>query len=158
MAKKSTATRQANAARRPQTPAKSTGVTLVRSRQDQEAQEKAADGAVATRAAPTPKLTTAASTSGAAKQRSAPVVERPRALEAPKPAKPAPKAETAPARQQAPYMQASRVARARATQRARAANVITPQHYAYVLKDLRLIAALAVAMFAIIIVLHFVLG
>jgi hypothetical protein len=55
-------------------------------------------------------------------------------------------------------MQATRVARARATQRARAANVITPQHYAYVLKDLRLIAGLAGSMFLVIIILHFVLG
>lgn len=86
-------------------------------------------------------------------------MERPRALEAAKPTKPAPKPEAATARQTtARGTQASRVARARATQRARAANIITPEHYAYVLKDLRLIAALAGTMFLVIIILHFVLG
>lgn len=158
MAKKSTATRQANAARRSQTTAKSTGAMLVRAQHDQQAKEAPVEtktGAVATQAAPTTKSTPTAS---AAKPRGAPTVERPRALEVSKLAKPAPKAEAPSTRQPANRMQASRVARARATQRARAANVITPEHYAYVLKDLRLIAGLAITMFAIIIILHFVLG
>ena len=76
-----------------------------------------------------------------------------------KPARPAaPKAEATTARQQqVARAQAARVARARATQRTRTANVITPEHYGYVRKDLQLIATLAVSMFAIIIILHFVL-
>jgi hypothetical protein len=53
--------------------------------------------------------------------------------------------------------QAARVARARATQRARTANLISPTNYSYVLNDLKLIAGLAVAMFAVIIILHFAL-
>jgi hypothetical protein len=53
--------------------------------------------------------------------------------------------------------QAARVARARATQRARAANLISPTNYSYVPNDLKLIAGLAVAMFAVIIILHFAL-
>ena len=158
MAKKSTATRQANAARRSQTTAKSSGVTLVRSHQGQETKEPASS-AVDTRETKAPQASPAAKpAASAARPRVAPAVERPRALEAPKQAKPAPKPESAPARQANTRAQSSRVARARATQRARAANVITPEHYSYVLKDLRLIAALAVAMFAVIVVLHFVLG
>jgi adenine-specific DNA methylase len=39
----------------------------------------------------------------------------------------------------------------------RQSNLVTPEHYRYVLKDLRLIAALAVIMFGIIIALTFVL-
>lgn len=161
MAKKSTATRQANAARRSQTTAKS-GATLVRTqlRETGEAQEapEAKEATSSTTAKqPKPASNTAAAAS-AAKPRVAPAVERPRVLEAPKTAKPAPKPEAAPTRQPNTRTQASRVARARATQRARTANIITPEHYAYVLKDLRLIAALAIAMFTVIIILHFVLG
>ena len=39
----------------------------------------------------------------------------------------------------------------------RQSNLVTPEHYRYVLKDLRLIAALAVIMFGIIIALTFIL-
>jgi hypothetical protein len=39
----------------------------------------------------------------------------------------------------------------------RPANLITAEHYAYVRNDLRIIAALAGAMFLVIIILHFVL-
>ncbi|HLZ25493.1 MAG TPA: hypothetical protein VKQ30_25500 [Ktedonobacterales bacterium] len=157
MAKKSTATRQANAARRSQTTAKPTGATLVRAPHEQGA---AATGTVATQAAPVraPKPASAPPVTNAGKPHAAPVVERPRSLEAPKSAKPAPRLDTAPARSPNARTQASRVARARATQRARAASIITPEHYSYVLKDLRLIAGLALAMFLIIVVLHFVLG
>ena len=49
------------------------------------------------------------------------------------------------------------LARGPATQRARAVNVITPEHYSYVLNDLKLIGALALGMFAVILVLHFTL-
>ena len=157
MAKKSTATRQANAARRSQTTAKPSGATLVRAN-GQETKETTT-GAVATQPAPAEKPASTPAAVSAAKPRVAVPQARPRALEAPKPAKPAPKMEAAPARQpNTTRTQASRVARARATQQRRAASVITPEHYAYVLKDLRLIAALAITMFAIIIILHFVLG
>jgi hypothetical protein len=98
--------------------------------------------------------------------------QRTKPVEASKPAKapagavkPAAKAAAAPAQPQAqasakpqgPKAQAARVARARAAQRARAANLINPMNYSYVLTDLRLIAGLAVMMFAVIIILHFVL-
>ena len=53
--------------------------------------------------------------------------------------------------------QATRLARARATQRARVANMISPEHYSYVLTDLRLILSVAAAFAIILIVLHFVL-
>jgi hypothetical protein len=61
-------------------------------------------------------------------------------------------------RAQADRAQAAKLARAREMQRSRAANLITPEHYDYVIKDLRLIGILAASMFAVIIVLHFVLG
>ncbi len=50
-----------------------------------------------------------------------------------------------------------RMARARATQAARTKNLITPENYAYVLGDLKLIIALAVAGFGVLIALTFVL-
>ncbi len=53
--------------------------------------------------------------------------------------------------------QATRLARARATQRTRAANLITPEHYKYVLTDLRLIGAVAILFAVFLIVMHFVL-
>ncbi len=50
-----------------------------------------------------------------------------------------------------------RLARARATQRARVANMISPEHYSYVLGDLRLILGVAAVFVVILIVLHFTL-
>ncbi len=50
-----------------------------------------------------------------------------------------------------------RLARARATQAARTKNLITPEHYAYVLGDLKLVVGLAVTAFAVLIALTFVL-
>lgn len=154
MAKKSTAARQSNAARRPQTPAKAAGVTLVRTPKATEPGNSGTDTEART--------ATASPAASAEKPRAAAsaTLPRPRVQEAPRPApKPAPKPEPAP-QSKAPqnHAQAARVARARATQRARIANMITPEHYSYVLNDLKLIAALAVSMFAVIIVLHFVLG
>jgi hypothetical protein len=145
MAKKSTATRQTPAARRSQTTARTTAkaadVMLVR-------------GANATRpTAPVPantKPVAAARPAGVGQQ------ERPRALEAPRAARPtAPRKE--PAAQPTPKAQASRVARARVTQRARTANLITPEHYSYVINDLKLIAGLVISMFLVIIVLAIIL-
>ncbi len=156
MAKKSTAARQAQAARRPQTTAKQAAVTLVRTpRPDAGAPAADAKSTAATPAAPTRAVVPA---------------QRQRPVEASKPAnapaaKPAAKAVAAsvpaqaqtPAKPQGPKAQAARVARARAAQRARAANLINPMNYSYVLNDLKLIAGLAVTMFAVIIILHFVL-
>jgi hypothetical protein len=53
--------------------------------------------------------------------------------------------------------QDTRVARARATQRARQAGLITPEHYSYVIGDLKLVAWLAGGAFAILIALTFFL-
>lgn len=142
MAKKSTATRQANAARRSQTATKAPAVALVRAPKET---DETSDTNKSHATTPT-----------AAKNVVTANAERPRSPAVPKAAKPAPKQEQV-ARQDNTRTQAARVARARATQRARTANLITPEHYGYVINDLKLIAALAVTMFAIIIVLHFVL-
>jgi TPP-dependent indolepyruvate ferredoxin oxidoreductase alpha subunit len=152
MAKKSTATRQANAARRSQTTSRPSDVTLVRT-------PKPAQNA-ATGAAPAPvKSQAVAAKKPAAAPHAAPPVNRPRALEVTMPNKPAaPKPAPAPAQQQAAAkVQAARIARAKATQRARTGNVITPEHYSYVINDLKWIGGLAFVMFATIIVLHFAL-
>jgi hypothetical protein len=181
MAKKSTATRQA--ARRPQTTGKQPSVALVRTQRPESgtpSQPASPSGArmvkPAERPAAAPRPTTtnpeeqATKTASPVTPEPAPAkaatprrmviapAERPRAPEV-KPARSAaPKAEAAAARQQqVARAQAARVARARATQRARTANVITPEHYAYVRKDLRLTATLAVSMLALIVILHFVL-
>jgi len=141
MAKKSTATRQTPAARRSQTTAKTADVMLVR-------------GANATR--PTAPAPTNAKPAAPARSSGVSQQERPRALEVPRAVRPtAPRKEPAP--QPAPKAQASRVARARVTQRARTANLITPEHYSYVIGDLKLIAGLVVSMFAVIIVLAIIL-
>lgn len=147
MAKKSTTARQMNAARRPQTAAKAPDVALVRA-----PKTDATGTAASSSESAQPSLATAA--------RSKAVVsaDRPKPLATPKATKPATAtAESVIARQQAAKAQAVRIERARSAQRARSANQISPLHYTYVLKDLRLIAALAVVMFAVIIVLHFVL-
>lgn len=146
MAKKSTATRQANAARRSQTTAKAPAVALVRAPKDT-SETSVTSKSLAAATAPA----RGAITSNAERPRSPAVSQTARPA-----ARPAPRPEPA-ARQESARTQATRVARARATQRARSANMINPEHYGYVIKDLRLIATLAVAMFAIIIVLHFVL-
>lgn len=142
MAKKSTATRQANAARRSQTTGKAPAVALVRAPKETN-ETSATSKSPATATAPTKSAVT-------------PNAERPRSPTVSKAVRPAARQEPV-ARPEAPRAQASRVARARATQRARTANLINPEHYGYVINDLKLIAALAVTMFAIIIVLHFVL-
>ena len=53
--------------------------------------------------------------------------------------------------------QNQRVARARAVQRARQANLISAENYSYVLGDLKLVVALALSAFAVLIALTFVL-
>jgi hypothetical protein len=154
MAKKSTATRQANAARRSQTTPRPSDVMLVRTPKPTQ------NAPSATGAAPAPvKSQPVAAKKPAAAPHAAPPVNRPRALEVTRPNKPAAsKPAPAPAQQQAAAkVQAARVARAKATQRARTGNVITPEHYSYVINDLKLIGTLAVLMFGAIIVLHFAL-
>jgi len=69
---------------------------------------------------------------------------------------PAPAAKPAPA-PTAVKRQDTRVARARATQRARQAGLISAENYSYVLGDLKLVAALAIGAFAILIALTFIL-
>ena len=156
MAKKSTATRQANAARRSQTTPRPSDVILVRA-------PKPGENAVPSAASVAPastKTQPVAPKKPAPTPQAAPPVNRPRALEVARPNKPAaPKPEPAPGRQQAAAVkaQAARIARAKATQRARTANVITPEHYSYVINDLKLIGTLAVLMFGAIIVLHYAL-
>ncbi|HKW23439.1 MAG TPA: hypothetical protein VJO13_18805, partial [Ktedonobacterales bacterium] len=54
--------------------------------------------------------------------------------------------------------QERRVARAKEMRRIREANMVTAEHYRYVLLDLRLTGILAALMFTVIIVLHFVLS
>ncbi len=176
MAKKSTATRQANAARRSQTTAKAPGVTLVR----QSGQSKAGEDAV-TAASNSTTNTNTNTTTNTAKSASATATApaasatrparttvvatstRPRAPEVNRPStakSAAPKTEntTRPASPAtAKGQQANRIARAKATQRARSASLVSPEHYAYVKNDLKLIATLAISMFAIIIILHFVI-
>lgn len=157
MAKKSTAARHNNAARRPQTTAKTAGVTLVRTPKET-GPEKAGAGTAVERS-PETQAASAGTQEKKPQTASSAIAPRSRAPEAPKAAaKPAPKPESAQSKPQPNRVQAARVARARATQRARIANMITPEHYSYVLNDLRLIASLAAAMFVVIIVLHFVLG
>ena len=141
MAKKSTATRQTPAARRSQTTVKAAEVMLVRT-------AKATDSTAPAPANAKPAAT--AKPTGVSQQ------ERPRALEAPRAARPtAPRRE--PPAHTAPKAQASRVARARVTQRARTANLVTPEHYGYVINDLKLIAGLVISMFLVIIVLAIIL-
>lgn len=146
MSKKSTATRQANAARRPQTASKAPAVALVRTPR---AITGVGGSATATAAKPQPKTATNSFVVAAP--------ERPRPVEVARSTRPAPKREPVAAAPQVDRTNAARVARARATQRARAATHITPDHYAYVINDLKVIAALAIAMFVIIIALHFIL-
>lgn len=93
----------------------------------------------------------------------APIAKAPAAnTAAPKPAaaKPAPVAATAPraAQPAAPArVSETRIQRATATRARRVESIVTPEHYGYVLKDLRLTFALALIMFTVIVVLHFVL-
>jgi hypothetical protein len=73
-------------------------------------------------------------------------------------AKPGAKAATPPQSAHASREQERRVARAKEMRRIREANMVTAEHYRYVLHDLRLTGILAALMFTVIIVLHFVLS
>jgi len=162
------------AARKPQTPGGATSsATLVRAPGAQPAsapETPSASNVVADTAAPTAAATpsgaaTASRPATASGERQAAVVERPAAPK-PTPAKPAaakpaaakPVASTArPQANTTTREQNQRLARARATQRARQANLISAEHYSYVLGDLKLIVALAVSALVVLIALTFVL-
>ena len=166
MAKKSAPTRPA--ARKPVATGKQTAVALVRAPRSEngvsttpamKATVKQAPATATAARAGSVSAPTQAAPSAAPKPMMVSPAARPRVPEvkAARPA-PAPKVEAAATRQtQASRVQAASVARARAVQRARAAHAISPEQYGYVRKDLRLIFSLAISMFAIIIILHFVL-
>lgn len=181
MAKKSTATRQQSTTpRRPQTAsrlssARPANVTLVRATKPAEEEKAVASTASATSTPPAasadtkPKASMPSSTSPkkpAAEKRvpGVPATMRPRAPEiTTRPKAPAPRPQASQQQAQpapgsaAAKAQAVRIARARAVQRARTANLVTPEHYSYVARDLKLIAVLACAMVIVLIVLHFTL-
>lgn len=147
MAKKSTATRQANAARRSQSMSRAPEVTLVR-------QPKTATGqsgeAPAAKAAPTASASSAKQVViGGTRQRVPAVTKTPTA----RPVSPKPEnAARTPGK-----TQTSRVARAQTSQRVRNVSRVSPEQYGYVKKDLRFIGILAASMFLVIIALSFVL-
>jgi hypothetical protein len=159
MAKKSTAARQASAARRSQTASRAPEVTLVRQ------QPKTAAGvdtspttnekATASTSTPSSPVTTsrpaAKTVVGPAARPRIPEVARNSTIAKPSGIRP----ENVVRQQSRP--QAARAPRAQANQRARNVSHISPEQYGYVKKDLKLIATLAASMFAIIIVLHFLL-
>jgi hypothetical protein len=158
MPKKSTAAHKAQAARRSQAAARSQNVALVRT--------SGATGVETASSTPDTPVTSAP-------KPSAPAASTPRASSsAPKSAgrtatatRPATTNVKPGAKQAAPSQgayasreQERRVARAKEMRRIREANMVTAEHYRYVLHDLRLTGILAAAMFTVIIVLHFVLG
>ncbi len=153
MAKKSTATRQANAARRSQSMSRAPEVTLVR-------QPKTASGeAPVSKAAPAVSTSSASSAKpvkstsvvigGTTRQRIPEVAKTPTA----RPASPKPESSA----RTPTKTQSTRVARAQTSQRVRTVSRVSPEQYGYVKNDLRLIGVLAACMFAVIIVLSFVL-
>jgi hypothetical protein len=150
MAKKSTATRQANAARRSQSMSRAPEVTLVR-------QPKTASGE-----APAAKPAPAASISSAKQVKSTAVViggttrqRIPEVAKTPTTRPVSPKPESL-ARTPS-KTQTTRVARAQTSQRVRTVSRVSPEQYSYVKNDLRLIGIIAACMFTAIIILSFVL-
>ena len=165
MPKKSTVARQAHAARRSQTAARSQNVALVRapgvgvSSDTSTADPVAASSS--TTSATTEKSASSVATAPASRPASSASKSATRTATAARPAtsaKPAAKPVAASQGQHAVREQEKRVARAREMRRVRQANVVTAEHYRYVIHDLRLTGILAAAMFAVIVVLHFVLG
>ena len=163
MPKKSTAAHKAQAAHRSQTAARSQNVALVRA-PGADAASATPDTSVATGASattsttpkPSASITSAPRTSSSASKsatRTA-TATRPATASAKPAAKPAATSQGAYASRE----QERRVARAREMRRIREANMVTAEHYRYVLHDLRLTGILAALMFTVIIVLHFVLG
>lgn len=173
MAKKTSVARRSSAARKPQATDKPAQVRLVRPEGSAAGVAPGALLTASTAGAATgsqPAIHTPPSQRAAApadpRTSAARSVARPALMPAPRPVvppapMPAPRPGTPAAlgTARAPdRTQANRIARARATQRARTAYQITPEHYSYVLRDLRLTAALAALMFSVIIILHFVLA
>lgn len=163
MPKKSTAAHKAQAARRSQTAARSQNVALVRA-PGADAASAAPDTAVATGASaptsttpkPSASIASAPRTSPSASKSATRTATATRAATAS--AKPAAKPAATSQGAYASREQERRVARAREMRRIREANMVTAEHYRYVLHDLRLTGILAALMFTVIIVLHFVLG
>lgn len=168
MPKKSTAAHKAQAARRSQAAARSQNVALVRAPSvtgvetapatPDTAITPGASAVTPTAPKPSPSVVSAPRTSSSAPKSSArtATATRPAPTNAKPGAKPA-----ATSQSQGTYAsrdQERRVARAREMRRIREANMVTAEHYRYVLHDLRLTGILAALMFAVIIVLHFVLG
>ncbi len=154
--------------RKPQAPERAGTATLVRPTSSATPETPSAANIVAEPQTATPKAQP--QRPAAAKPVSAEKPAAPKAV-APKPAaakpaaakpaaaKPATSAAAAAARPNAggAREQNQRVARARAVQCARQANLISAENYSYVLGDLKLVAALAVSAFAVLIALTFVL-
>ncbi len=159
--------------RKPQAPERAGTATLVRPTSSATPETPSAANIVAEPQTATPKAQP--QRPAAAKPVSAEKLAAPKAV-APKPAaakpaaakpaaakpaaaKPATSAAAAAARPNAggAREQNQRVARARAVQRARQANLISAENYSYVLGDLKLVFALAVSAFAVLIALTFVL-
>jgi hypothetical protein len=154
------------AARKPQTPGgAASSATLVRAPdappanppQTPSASNVVADTPAAT---PAPRPAAAPAAGASAKPSAAAVAAKPAAPKsaAAKPAAPKPAAPAArPQANTSTREQNQRLARARATQRARQANLISASNYSYVLGDLKLVVALAISAFVILIALTFVL-
>lgn len=157
MPKKSTAAK-AQAARRSQAAARSQNVALVRASgaTGVEVSPSTADALVTSAPKPSaPVASTSRASSSAPKSagRTA-TATRPATANAKPGAKPVAPSQGAYASRE----QERRVARAREMRRIREANMVTAEHYRYVLHDLRLTGILAALMFTVIIVLHFVLS
>jgi cobalamin biosynthesis Mg chelatase CobN len=168
MAKKSTSNRSRplppqakGVARKPQAPERASTATLVRAPGIQSPETPSAANVVAETAPTRPATQSAAKPAPRPTERRTAVAEKPAAPRPAPAASAAPTASKPAARQPAATTssreQNQRLARARATQRARQANLISAENYAYVLGDLKLVVALAVTAFAVLIALAFVL-
>lgn len=152
------------AAHKPQAPERASTATLVRAPGSVPAETPSSANIVAEAApvAPAPQPVAKPAPVARPIERKAAVAEKPAPQ---KPAAPQPTASAASAasaaRRPAPPTgtreQNQRLARARATQRARQANLISAEHYSYVLGDLKLVVALALSAFIVLIALTFVL-
>lgn len=149
--------------RKPQAPERAGTATLVRPTSSATPETPSAANIVAEPQTATPKAQPqrlAAAKPVSAEKPAAPKAVAPKPAAAkPAAAKPATSAAAAPARPSAggAREQNQRVARARAVQRARQANLISAENYSYVLGDLKLVVALALSAFAVLIALTFVL-
>ena len=157
------------AAHKQQAPERASTATLVRAPGSAPSETPSAANIVAetTPVAPTRQPAARPAPSARPTERKAAVAERPAPPRpaTPQPATPQPAASAATsaapaARKPAPTPtreQNQRLARARATQRARQANLISAEHYSYVLGDLKLVLALAISALVVLIALTFVL-